>query len=199
MGLSQLVTITVPKKPERKLTKDLSSVEVEGRLKALAMTMDSRGWAVKNVITQPTYLQEQAQSDRLIGVSDLPKQAQIADVHPADDILDEDNNPVAQKLTGLIKKKDEEYKQGITEKLKKAKKETDSSKSEAKTVHKVHAAAQTASAQQAKPRVTEEAQAVKLELAQSGNDLSVASIEKLANREPKGRQISPNEVEISLH
>jgi hypothetical protein len=37
------------------------------------------------------------------------------------------------------------------------------------------------------------------ELSQSGNDLSVASVQKLANRNEVIKQISPNEVEIDLH
>jgi hypothetical protein len=38
------------------------------------------------------------------------------------------------------------------------------------------------------------------ELSQSGNDLSVASVQKLANRNSENiRQISPNEVEIDFH
>ena len=50
-----------------------------------------------------------------------------------------------------------------------------------------------------KPEVTAANQAAKLELAQSGNDLSVASIQKLANRQPKVEQVGPGEVVISFH
>jgi hypothetical protein len=48
-GLSELVTITVPKKLELHLTKDLTQTEVQSRLKTLATTLDTRGWAIKNV------------------------------------------------------------------------------------------------------------------------------------------------------
>src|SRR5581483_953621 len=48
-GLNNLVTITAPKKVDKHLTKELSQNEVKSRLKTLAVTMDSRGWAVKNV------------------------------------------------------------------------------------------------------------------------------------------------------
>jgi hypothetical protein len=48
-GVKELVTITAPKRIERNLTNNLSQDEVRSRLQALANTIDSRGWAVKNV------------------------------------------------------------------------------------------------------------------------------------------------------
>src|SRR5579862_4495014 len=48
-GTSQSVTITVPKKVEVQLTNNLSQSEVQSRLKTLATTLDTRGWAIKNV------------------------------------------------------------------------------------------------------------------------------------------------------
>ena len=47
--------------------------------------------------------------------------------------------------------------------------------------------------------VTAAQRAVNMNLAQSGNDLSVASIQHLAGREPAVKQLGPDEVEISLH
>jgi hypothetical protein len=47
--------------------------------------------------------------------------------------------------------------------------------------------------------MTAAAKADKLELSQSGNDLSVASVASLANRKEGVEQISPNEIVISLH
>ena len=52
-GISEMVTITVPKKIEKHLTDGLSQTEVKSRLKALATTIDSRGWAVKNININP--------------------------------------------------------------------------------------------------------------------------------------------------
>jgi hypothetical protein len=54
---------------------------------------------------------------------------------------------------------------------------------------------------QTQPAMTKPAQNANLEeLAQSGNDLSVASVQKLANRATENiKQISPNEVEIDFH
>src|ERR1035438_1720650 len=48
-GAISLVTITVPKVIVRNLTNGLSQTEVSSRLHALANTIDSRGWAIKNV------------------------------------------------------------------------------------------------------------------------------------------------------
>src|SRR5665213_3625195 len=48
-GIEELVTITAPKKIEQRLTKDISQTEVQSRLKTLASTLDTRGWAIKNV------------------------------------------------------------------------------------------------------------------------------------------------------
>ncbi len=44
-----MVTVTAPHTEEHVFTDGLSSVEIKSRLKALASTIDSRGWAVKNV------------------------------------------------------------------------------------------------------------------------------------------------------
>src|ERR1039458_8866894 len=73
-GVKELVTITVPKKVERVYTDGLSQTEVQSRLKALASTIDSRGWVTKNVnITNyaPNPLIF-ASSDRLVDISDIP-------------------------------------------------------------------------------------------------------------------------------
>ena len=48
-GMTELVTITAPKKITRQLVDDMNASEVRSRLGALANTMDSRGWALKNV------------------------------------------------------------------------------------------------------------------------------------------------------
>lgn len=103
--MTDLVTITVPKKVERVLTDGLSQHEVRSRLSALANTLDSRGWIVKNVnvnlsspVTAPVY----AVSDRLVDVSSQPQEVAILDIRPDDDILDEFANPVAQKFGDLM-------------------------------------------------------------------------------------------------
>jgi hypothetical protein len=236
-GISQLVTITAPKKIERPRTKGLSQNEVQSRLKTLAVTMDTRGWAVKNVNVnlnhEPGYLESQAagDSDRLIGVSNLPQSPLTsADIRPDDDILDEQNNPTAKHFWDLLRIEDVERKQKMAEKLKAENAAATASpkpqpayhipkdeeslemkfrEAEAsfRTQHPRKSRQQTADSKQpssakpqpTKPEVTAASQAVKLELAQSGNDLSVASIQKLANRQPKVEQVSPGEVVISFH
>jgi len=103
-GEQDLVTITAPKKIERYLSNNLSQIEVKSRLKALAETIDSRGWAAKDVAvnmfvpTAVTY--STPDSDRLVGASTLPMvRSQVTtDVQAADDMLDEQHNPTAQLL-----------------------------------------------------------------------------------------------------
>lgn len=99
-GVKELVTITVPKKVEVDLTKGLTQTEVKSRLQALADTIDSRGWAVKNiggVYQSPLSVS----SDRLIG-SDALSYAPADDASDADDILDVGTNPVAQKMDQML-------------------------------------------------------------------------------------------------
>ena len=104
-GVKELVTITVPKKVERILTNGLSQNEVESRLKALANTIDSRGWAIKNVNVN-MYSQQSggmvSTSDRLLGMSALPQEVPSVDIQASDDILDERSNPIAQQFDSLI-------------------------------------------------------------------------------------------------
>lgn len=80
-GLKQLVTITAPKKIEHQLTNGLSQLEVRSRLEALANTIDSRGWAVKNVnvnlFAQPSYVLDQVGSDRLIDPTTIPDRKSV--------------------------------------------------------------------------------------------------------------------------
>lgn len=113
-GVSQLVTITAPKKQIQILTNGLSQTEVKSRLHALANTVDSRGWAVKNVNTnlfaQPDYITT-AESDRLIDPSSLPQDVPIADVTAADDILDTTSNSTAQHLDQLVQQSTQNQRQ----------------------------------------------------------------------------------------
>lgn len=103
-GIQELVTITAPKKIEHALTNSLSQTEVRSRLQALADTIDSRGWSVKNVnvnlFSQPAYAT--AASDRLIEASALPQEVSNTDVNAFDDMLDEQTNPTAQNLNRMI-------------------------------------------------------------------------------------------------
>src|SRR5579885_3171056 len=105
-GIQELVTITAPKRQEVPLTNGLSPTEVKSRLHALADTLDSRGWAVKNVnvnlYAQPAYALGTNDTERLIDPSVLPQEVSSANVQPYEDMLDEQNNPKAQQLNQMI-------------------------------------------------------------------------------------------------
>ncbi len=106
-GIQELVKITVPKKVEEHLTDGLSNTEVKSRLKALADTIDSRGWVIKNVdvnmFTQPAYgalaAGTASDSDRLVDLSSVSHQAAPSGVTANDDIF---SNPLSAKLDAQI-------------------------------------------------------------------------------------------------
>jgi hypothetical protein len=113
-----LVSITVPKKVEIHRTDGLSQTEVESRLSALASTIDSRGWAVKNVdvnlYTPPDFVTaNNGDSDRLVGTSGLPQAVPSYDVTAADDILDPQNNPIAQQFDQMITASSQAHRQQL--------------------------------------------------------------------------------------
>jgi len=121
-GISELVTITAPKKIEKQFVKDLSQTEVKSRLQALAATLDSRGWAVKNVnvnlYNQPGYFDSTAaDSDRLLDAASLPQAVPAIDIRAEDDILDEKSNATAQHFEALVQKAESEKMQQIVEKM----------------------------------------------------------------------------------
>jgi hypothetical protein len=273
--IDQLVTITAPKRAELHLTKNFSQNEVQSRLQALATTLDSRGWVVKNstvnLSAQPDYLDDDGDTqERLVTPASISQPGQVIDIHASDDILDEQNNATAQKFNQLMQAADSQRKEAAIAKLNQARaNEADQAGSDTRfldsadstgsnttfvgravvgprdesptddtsdedippgaqeiverehkrlaDIHRRSAgfqskAAQAAAkraavltkreAQEAKDRqntVTAAQAAAKLELAQSGNALSVASIAHLANRVGQARQVSPDEIEISLH
>jgi hypothetical protein len=88
-------------------------------LRALADTIDSRGWAVKganvNIQVQPSYLSDQ--SDRLVASDESPQQVANYDVRSTDDMLDEQHNPEAQKLDQLMKESDSNHRSQIINNL----------------------------------------------------------------------------------
>jgi hypothetical protein len=101
-GVKNLVNITVPKREVKHLTKDLSAPEVVNRLSALASTLDTRGWAVKNIYTFTPLNQQQQDNDRLLDINSLPLQVPAIDITADEDILDEENNPRAQQLQEMV-------------------------------------------------------------------------------------------------
>jgi hypothetical protein len=119
-GVKELVSITVPKKVERNLTNGLSQHEVKSRLSALANTIDSRGWAVKNVDIN-LYANPlgglQNSSDRLIDIASLPREVPEYEVTAADDIMDERSNPIAQQFDHMINESAQVYRQQLVQQM----------------------------------------------------------------------------------
>ncbi len=118
-GAKDLVTITAPKRVERVYTDGLTQTEVKSRLAALADTIDSRGWAVKNnnvnMPTLPSY--DTNGSDRLVNSSSLPQIVSDLDIHADDDMLDERNNPVAQQFEQMMQASSQAHRQRIVDQL----------------------------------------------------------------------------------
>jgi len=115
-GAKELVTVTVPKKIERQLTNGLNQDEVRSRLNALANTIDSRGWAVKNVnvnVGVPATAIPLDMSDRLVQASSLPQEVSSVDVRASDDMLDERANPIAQQFESMIQASNTAHRQQL--------------------------------------------------------------------------------------
>lgn len=119
-GIKELVTITVPKRVEKVLTNGLSQNEVQSRLSALANTIDSRGWAIKNVnvnmYAQPNPLMTD-DSDRLISLENMPHEVPNYDVQAADDILDPTNNPIAHQFQEMINASTQTHRKELIDEL----------------------------------------------------------------------------------
>lgn len=134
-GVKQLVTITVPRREHRQLTKGYSENEVSSRLSALAKTLDSRGWAVKNVnlntFSQPAYASGPS-DQRLISPSILPQAMPVGgvrvhaadDIQAADDILDHVSNPVAQHFDTMMTRAAETQRRTAIDRMHQAVQET---------------------------------------------------------------------------
>lgn len=120
-GLQELVQITAPRKIETNIAKGYSEAEVTSRLKALANTLDTRGWAIKNVSTgsmQATAFTQPASSERLVELTDVPNDLE-ASVRAGDDVLDPSANPVAGDLQEKLDQSSEIHRQELLEKVKK--------------------------------------------------------------------------------
>lgn len=120
-GMKEMVTINAPKKIERDLTKGLTQNEVRSRLRALSDTIDSRGWAIKNVnVNMSSQAKAAMNSDRLVSTSSLPQPVETIDVRPADDILDVQNNPVAAQFDTMIAASAKAHRQEVIERMEQA-------------------------------------------------------------------------------
>lgn len=117
-GMKDLVSITVPKKIEDPRVHKMSETEVRSRLQALADTIDSRGWAVKNVpmgmYAAPTVY---ASSDRLIDGAAMPQEVADFKTTESDDMFDLANNPLAQQFDQKISAATSAHRQQIVQQM----------------------------------------------------------------------------------
>ena len=120
-GVKELVTITVPKRVEIRRTDGLSQLEVKSRLKALADTIDSRGWAIKNVAAnayvRPGMINPGDTGDRLLSITSMPQPVPDYDVADSNDILDDQSSPLAQQFTDMIQTSTTKHRQKLLEDL----------------------------------------------------------------------------------
>ena len=117
-GIQELVKINVPKKVEKQLTKDFDREEAKSRLEALASTLDTRGWAIKN-ISQDAYrrsarFSQNDSSDRLVAIETMPQES-IDNQQP--DQFDPDSSPAAQKLNTMIKSNEFVHRQELLDRM----------------------------------------------------------------------------------
>jgi hypothetical protein len=209
-GVKELVTITVPKKVERVYSDGLSQTEVKSRLTALANTIDSRGWAVKNVNVS-TYLSNRmapANSERLLDISAVPQQVPEDTVSASEDILDERNNPIAQQFDAMINQSSQQHHQALVDQISRPAIAPSPSAqnnqwfmsasplSTARPTTPPLPTYQPAAAQPDPAPVTAPADAAILSLA-NNNDLSVDTLAREA-RKAKGQEPDQGEVVISL-
>ncbi len=219
-GVKELVTITVPKKIERVVSKGFSDTEVRSRLKALADTLDTRGWAVKNVDTsvfqQQVVVPGSQSDDRLLAI---PTAQAVPDIvpDPEDDVLNEDT-ATAQHVEHGLEASTQMHRQALLQKVRKI---ADDQKQVQQTARPVAApTARTAPVRQpiiSQPKpvtqpvpiapqvktqpapqtaVTPPSDPAILKLVKN-NDLNISTVEREANRK-KGDQSPDDEVVISL-
>lgn len=120
-GVQELVTVTAPKQLNQNLTNGLSQIEVKSRLSALANTIDSRGWAVKNVdhniYDQPVSLSARSASDRLIDPSSMPQEVMDYGNVAVNDVLDEGSSPTAQHFQEMMTASAQAHKQQLMQSI----------------------------------------------------------------------------------
>lgn len=120
-GLQELVTITAPKKEDKNLTKNYSQGEVKSRLKALAETIDSRGWAVKHATAEDSRAaSNDFISDRLVAPSSTAASAEDTDLKNIPDMMDPSSNPLSGNLQNMINAKGDKKKDELKKKMNKA-------------------------------------------------------------------------------
>jgi len=121
-GHIEHVRITVPKKTEHRFTDGMNRGQVKSRLKNLALTIDSRGWASRNVASPSAVLQngllnQQVNSDRLINqpLAAPPTDNVVTTID--DDVMDYQNNPVAQNFSNLVSQTEQNRKAQLIQQM----------------------------------------------------------------------------------
>lgn len=117
-GIQNLVEITVPKVDAKQVTKGFDKTEARSRLKALASTMDTRGWAIKNVSTNGyrNPFTQNSDSDRLLDLQAAPQDDSV-NVRPSEDVLDTTGNPLAQAMDSMQAQNQQAHRQAILQKM----------------------------------------------------------------------------------
>mgnify|MGYP000160608470 CR=1 FL=1 len=119
-GIEELVHVTVPKKIEKYLSKGFSKDEVSSRLSALANTLDTRGWAIKNitpdVFKRATAFNSAQSADRLIDINSIPQNAQPNEM-PGDDVFDAQSSPLARITNQNIQASAEQHRQQLLDNM----------------------------------------------------------------------------------
>jgi hypothetical protein len=105
-GVKDLVQITVPKKEAHIYSDGLSQDQVRDRLSALSDVVDSRGWVVKNLSSQPS-------SDRLVTAPQPMQVVEVVDAQKTEDMLDERSSESTHFDTMIQKSEDEHRKQTL--------------------------------------------------------------------------------------
>lgn len=116
-GIKELVTINVPKRLAEVYTDGLSQHEVRSRLKALANTIDSRGWAIKNAANPYPLVYASASDDRLVGMETLPQEVPSINTENYTDMLDTTTNNVAQKFDTMLTQNAKTHRQRLVSSL----------------------------------------------------------------------------------
>lgn len=107
-GIKELVTITAPKQIERTYSDGLSPDEVRGRLRALAETVDSRGWSTRRASNMPSAIYispvvvNAGSSDRLIDASNYTQSAPVVDNEEYEDIFDPSGSSMARQFDNML-------------------------------------------------------------------------------------------------
>lgn len=204
-GIQQLVTITAPKKIEKQLTKGYSDDEVKSRLKTLATTLDTRGWAIKNA-TNTFVSPLNGESDRLLDISAATGPSNFVD--PTTDIMDPDFNPRAKSMDSLISQASAKHKDAVMRNIEKAKHsrptvhhenstETNPLAYNMKVIDPLPPSNRSTAQKQSMQPVTPSADPAILDIVKNSDDLSVQTIAGQAKRVKD--QGPDDEVVISLH